>query len=1066
MGYLREPGDLSDGPPPRRPPKSVAPPFYDSTGSDLRPARAEVGGTLPILYGTGRVVGNCIEMYGPKVANSGNVQWKPSTTYPFKQIVFANGASWQMSFIAGGTSAASGTGPGSGANDRTTQDVADGTCTWNYLFPGVSRAFVIGFCEGPIYAGGKAWQDKQLYASYTNLPTDVTFFLPTLSLGTGVGIGTRPSWLATPSPDLKYAYTAVLMLSSLTGADPTPPKITLEINGLFCGASVVDVSPADIAVDLLTNARRGVAWPSGRVDAVSTGTGAASYRTYCTAFGLNLSWLIDKQTHAIELLRQLLDATNTDAIWTNRLDGLGCMLKFVPLGDQPLTANGVTYTPNTTATPLTEADYLEPLQVIRVPPDSTYNSFPVEYVDRAQDYGRVVVDDPDMADVDQRGLRRAPTIALPQVLSPTAAIMLSRIRAQRSLNVRNMYTFKLSARWLLTEPGDLFTLSDGVLGFSGVPVRVIAVEEDLSGDGATIVTAEDWPAAVSAATGYAPQAGDGYKPASATSIATIQVLPSQVPQGTVPDSSSTRGANVDNLWPNAGSEMNPPDGADTTTAEWAGRVNAGAGAYAGSWVRQLSAALGSRQILGDTTPVIGAEPATQSRLAMRIPCSPGESFYIEAWCKATAGVAADTVGVYLWYVDANGNALTATTTFTTIAANISTWTKCIAYATAPAGTVAVRFGCYANNVNGATTAQFDAIYARRQIDPRVLGLMGGYLVDEIQTAALKSIGRLTSGSGPTTTVDRAWYRGNSDLAALNGAPNAFRLTVTPMTWDQTNNRSRFEFKLQPTGPSDNLDAMRYAKVVLFWTNGAQLTNIGTWYVPIVDRLYKTPGTDSDAGNANITTYTFFPDGSGLAGIAQVPACQVTLYNANGASETHCFYPGNPYTAWTAGTPLIDNGTSWPPGAPYTGGPPGAPAAGGGAGGGCLDPETPVLLRPGLLVPLRTLRDGDTIWTRPEEGGEMGFYRVERVTHTSNLRCRVTMKDGRGFTCSINHRLNVRGLWRRADSLMPGEEVQGDPGGHVRGVEYLGEGPVVQLSIPTAKTYFAGDGCWHHNYLKP
>ena len=97
---------------------------------------------------------------------------------------------------------------------------------------------------------------------------------------------------------------------------------------------------------------------------------------------------------------------------------------------------------------------------------------------------------------------------------------------------------------------------------------------------------------------------------------------------------------------------------------------------------------------------------------------------------------------------------------------------------------------------------------------------------------------------------------------------------------------------------------------------------------------------------------------------------------------------------------------------------------------------------------------------------MGYHAVESVTHATNLRCRVDLEDGRHFTCSVNHRLNVRGLWRSADSLQAGEEIQGDPGGHVRGVSYLGEGPVVQLRIPTAKTYFAGDGCWHHNVFKP
>src|SRR5207244_1578513 len=59
-----------------------------------------------------------------------------------------------------------------------------------------------------------------------------------------------------------------------------------------------------------------------------------------------------------------------------------------------------------------------------------------------------------------------------------------------------------------------------------------------------------------------------------TATMTFSALPGQVPATVVPDASSTRGGVVGNLFPNPISETNPPDGVDTTTAEWKGRTNA------------------------------------------------------------------------------------------------------------------------------------------------------------------------------------------------------------------------------------------------------------------------------------------------------------------------------------------------------------------------------------------------------------------------------------------------------------------------------------------------------------
>lgn len=254
---------------------------------------------------------------------------------------------------------------------------------------------------------------------------------------------------------------------------------------------------------------------------------------------------------------------------------------------------------------------------------------------------------------------------------------------------------------------------------------------------------------------------------------------------------------------------------------------------------------------------------------------------------------------------------------------------------------------------------------------------------------------------------------------------------------------------------DNLDALRYMKVQIYNSTSTS-TLAATSYVNLADRLYANTD-DTNAANACILPMTLTGQsmasvfsGFGTPDYGLNGYLRVTVYNASGPSATRDF------------SFIVGSGVPGVPGSWSLGGSAGSSGGGGGGGGGCLDPATPVLVSEGQVVPLGKLRAGDMVWTQPEGGGAPGLHRIERATQTTNLRVRVTLKDGRSFISSTNHLLCVRGLWRRADSLMPGEELDGRPSGWVASVEYLGEGPVVQLYIPTAGTYFGGDGAWHHN----
>jgi hypothetical protein len=537
-------------------------------------------------------------LYPATVAAAQAAQWVPSTAYAVGAVVGSVGNLYYC--FTAGTSSASGS-LGNGPSGQST-DITDGTVHWSYIQPGYVIPCVFGICEGQIYGVSGAWQDNFAeLPSITSLPHPGTQIQ--LDLGTSGG-WTRPAWIPTPDPTLAdlYPNTALLSMVFLSnGGDGSLPNLSLEVAGIFCDATHADVSAADITTDILTHSRRGVAWPSARVDSVSTGAGASSWRTYCTAYGLNLSFLLDSQTAPLQILGNLLLATNTDAVWTNRPDGLGGMLKFVPRCDTALTANGVTFTPPGLANvpgqygtgQLGPDDVLEIPKSTRRSPTDCLNSFPIEFVDRTQDYRLSTVDDPDMADVDQRGLMRASTTTLSGiVLQPQSAVMLSRIFAQRSLKVRNTWTLKLSFRHMLLEPTDVITYRDDVIGRT-TTLRVIAADEQ-NMDGSITFTCEEWSSAgIHVAAQVTPQGQSSatYKPAQGTDVGTYVVQPQAVPPQVITAKALTT-TDFANLWPNATGQTPPPAGIaianDGTNPEFDYLYNAGIGnAYAGAYVRRF-----------------------------------------------------------------------------------------------------------------------------------------------------------------------------------------------------------------------------------------------------------------------------------------------------------------------------------------------------------------------------------------------------------------------------------------------------------------------------------------------
>jgi hypothetical protein len=711
VGYVRDreprpPGSIH---PPNPPPKNTP----DAT--DYHSQTSETGRPIPIVYGTERVTAQLLERYLGSFVATTQQNWKRSTAYALGDFVRNQGNIYLCS--QAGTSLGSGDGPSGTGNN-----IVDNTAKWDYAPMGYRHFVALGFCEGLIYDTGKAWVDKQVYSSVgaglynTGIPHDATWSRMYLGrdVGDRPGVSDAPSWFPDTASGASfrnvYRSLATLWLKLTTASDAAlPESISLEIKGIFCDSTHVDVSPADIATDLLTHTRRGIGWPSGRVDSVSTGVGTASWRTYCTAYGLNLSWSIEQQSTVLSLLEVLLQATNTDAVWTNRPDGLGGMIKFVPLGDEAITANGVTYTPNSTpAYSLTNDDFLGELEVSRISPADTYNAWPVEFTSRADDYRRISVTDPEMADVDLRGLKTQSAVSLPFVISTAAATMLSRIYANRSLQIRNQYRFRLPWRFLLLEPTDLLTISDTVSGISNVAVRVVSVQEDPDANSFELVC-EDWPAKVATAAQYTPQLGDGFKPAQDSPLNTLIVLPQQVGSQTiVQDRFATGLLNKHNSWPNSTSETSPPEGVvvlnDGTNPEYDYRFSAGPGggvnqAKVGRWVRKL----------GKTSSGAG----DGLTLLFRMPTTSGDRFLFSTWAqwRSTGGTPTGAI-----FVTTRNEDLAAVSSYSGLSISTGTTGWAQLASTYAADSVWMDFECRLSfGAVGTAEIWFDEISVTRQI---------------------------------------------------------------------------------------------------------------------------------------------------------------------------------------------------------------------------------------------------------------------------------------------------------------------------------------------------------------
>ncbi|MEI6723817.1 MAG: phage tail protein, partial [Betaproteobacteria bacterium] len=328
-----------------------------------------------------------------------------------------------------------------------------------------------------------------------------------LSFATGALGQATWAYLTTNFSAQAIGYSGLAMVYAQDYALGTSAQVgnhTFEVMGpqaYSISSTIPDANPASAAWDALINGRYGAAFPSGMLENVTP------WSSYCLASGLLLSPALETQIQASEFVATMGTLTNTAPVWS------GGKLKMIPYGDVTLTANGATYTPNTTPIyDLTDDDYLgggDPIKVSRKPQADAYNHIRIEFVNRANLYNVEIAEAKDSANIDANGLRSASIFSAHWICDASIARTVAQIMLQRAVYVRNTYTFTLAWTKALLEPMDLVTLTDSGLGFNKLPVRIIEIAESENGD--LSVVAEEYPQGVASATLYATQSGGGFQ---------------------------------------------------------------------------------------------------------------------------------------------------------------------------------------------------------------------------------------------------------------------------------------------------------------------------------------------------------------------------------------------------------------------------------------------------------------------------------------------------------------------------------------------------------------------------
>ena len=241
-----------------------------------------------------------------------------------------------------------------------------------------------------------------------------------------------------------------------------------------------DANPADWITQFLTNADWGVpGFPSSML------TNLTQFRTYCRATGMLISLVLTGQTPAASHLQSLMDSLNSAFRWTNG------QLDIVPYGDQTVTGNGYTFTPN--LTPLYAFgpdDFLENqgslgnagksfVAFSRANVFDIYNQIRIEYLDRKNLYNPVIIYESNDASITAQQRLRIGDVKDNHFFNLAGAASQSiSLQMQRLLAGANLYEITVGRQFVLVDVMDCVSITEPALQLSNQLCRVIEIKEN------------------------------------------------------------------------------------------------------------------------------------------------------------------------------------------------------------------------------------------------------------------------------------------------------------------------------------------------------------------------------------------------------------------------------------------------------------------------------------------------------------------------------------------------------------------------------------------------------------
>jgi hypothetical protein len=273
------------------------------------------------------------------------------------------------------------------------------------------------------------------------------------------------------------------------------PSMSFEVGGAFEVWGNGDCEPADIITDIIMSGPLVAAdYPyAGQWIQIGHGLNLNSYsqtsalgdilgdltpmRNYCRAYGISCALYMESQKAAREWLQELFDVANCAPVWS------GSQLKVVPYCEVSAAGNGAVYIALTASGPVCDLDDRDFLPDMLVEADRNRqadadNVVPIEHIDRSKQYNTTVTTEVEQRSVVQFGTRKASTRPMHSIHDVAIAQKVASVLVKRSALQRNVYKFKLPARYSYLEAMDLVTITDPRIGLNKMPVRLTSVREN------------------------------------------------------------------------------------------------------------------------------------------------------------------------------------------------------------------------------------------------------------------------------------------------------------------------------------------------------------------------------------------------------------------------------------------------------------------------------------------------------------------------------------------------------------------------------------------------------------